>query len=102
MLNQKFEEFKASNMVTVTIFNIMINSIKKMKQSKASDLNTLDNLLQEMEALNITKNTDTYNNTINLLGQYKEINRIEKANDLYMLRINIERKDKSQQYQLKC
>ena len=31
-----------------------------------------------MEALNITKNTDTYNNTINLLGQYKEINRIEK------------------------
>ena len=78
MLNQKFEEFKASNMVTVTIFNIMINSIKKMKQSKASDLNTLDNLLQEMEALNITKNTDTYNNTINLLGQYKEINRIEK------------------------
>ena len=42
-------------MVTVTIFNIMINSIKK-KTNKASDLNTLDNLLQEMEAK--YKNTD--------------------------------------------
>ena len=56
----------------------MIGSIKKMKRSKTKDLKKLDDLLSEMDELHhIEKNLDTYNNIINLLGQYKKIDRIE-------------------------
>jgi pentatricopeptide repeat protein len=82
LLNQKFDEYKISKSVTVTMYNIMIGSIKKMKRSKTKDLKKLGDLVSEMEELHhVEKNLDTYNNIINLLGHYKQIDLIEKYLD---------------------
>eukprot|EP00943_MAST-04B_sp_MAST-4B-sp1_P006351 g6351.t1 len=82
LLDQKFEEYKKSNSVTVTMYNIMIGSIKRMKRSKTKDLKKLGDLISEMDELHhVEKNLDTYNNIINLLGQYKKIDLVEEYLD---------------------